>query len=148
MMTERIKSLDEIKDPEAFLSAYYKAMDDAKDTREENKSLKAELEGKSDEAVAKWRERALKAEARATLESQGIKNPDRILKYLSLDGVDFDDEGNLTGLDDKVNEVKNDFPELFDVKKRAGRNSADIHENKPSTPEKSLTESQVDSWFS
>lgn len=146
-MAERIKSLDEIKDPEAFLSAYYKAMDDAKETREENKRLRAEVEGTSDEEVSKWRERALKAEARSNLEGQGIKDAERILKYVNLEGVDFDEEGNLTGFDDKLESIKSDFPELFDTKRRAGRSSADIHESKPVNSEKSLTESQVESWF-
>ena len=146
-MSDRITSLDEIKDPEAFLKAYYKAMDEAKEMRQENKTLQAQLDSTSDEEISKWRSRALKAEAKANLEGQGIKDADRILKYISLDGVDFDEDGNLTGLDDKVNEVKTDFPELFDVKRRAGRSSADIHANEPAETKKSLTEAQVDAWF-
>jgi len=130
-MSDRITSLEEIKDPEKFLAAYYKAMDEAREMREENKTLREQVEATGDEAVSKWRSRALQAEAKANLEGQGIKNPDRILKYLNLEGVDFDDEGNLTGLDDKVNEVKTDFPELFDVKRRAGSASADIHADSP-----------------
>lgn len=142
-MAERITSLDQIEDAEKFLNAYYGAMEDAKTLREENKTLQTQLESTSDEEISKWRTRALQAEAKATLESQGIKNPDRILKYLNLDGVDFDEEGNLTGLDDKVNEVKTDFPELFDVKRRAGSSSADIHEGKPAKRELTPSEQQV-----
>lgn len=141
-MTDRIKSLDEIKDPEAFLNAYYGAMEEAKTFREENKALQAQLEeGGMGEEVSKWKKRALQAEARSTLEGQGIKNADRILKYLNLDGVDFDEAGNIKGLDEKVNEVKTDFPELFDTKRRAGRSSADIHANNPA--EKAVTGSEA-----
>lgn len=142
-MTDRIKSLDEIEDPEKFLNAYYKAMDEAKEFREENKTLREQVEATGDEAVSQWRDRALKAEAKSVLEGQGIKNPDRILKYMKLDGVDFDEDGNLTGLDDKVTEVKTDFPELFDVKRRAGSQSADIHASNPPKPKMNGTEAQV-----
>lgn len=126
-MSDRITSLDQIEDPEKFLNAYYGAMEDAKTLRLTNKELQAQVDAGSDEEVGKWKTRALKAEAKSVLEAGGIKGADRILKYINLDGVDFDDEGNLTGLDDKVNEVKTDFPELFDAKRRAGRQSADIH---------------------
>jgi hypothetical protein len=141
--TNRITSLEEIKDPEAFLKAYYKAMDDAKETREENKTLRTQVESTSDEEVNKWKSRAVKAEAKVNLEGQGIKGADRILKYLNLDGVDFDDDGNLTGLDDKVTEVKKDFPELFDPKIRAGRQSVDIHTGKPTKTPMTGTQAQV-----
>lgn len=138
-----IKSLEDIKDPEGFLKEYHKARNDLTELRAENKRLTTELESKSDDEAGKWKDRALKAEAKTTLEAQGIKNAERILKYLDLEGVDFDDEGNLTGLDDKVTEVKTDFPELFDTKRRAGRNSADIHDQNPSKRELSPSELQV-----
>lgn len=140
---DEIKSLDDIKDPEGFLKAYAKARQDLSDLRADNKRLTTELEAKSDDEVSKWKERALKAEAKTTLEAQGIKNAERILKYLNLEGVDFDEDGNLTGLDDKVTEVKTDFPELFDTKRRAGRNSADIHDQNPPKRELSPSELQV-----
>lgn len=142
-MAERITSLDEIENPEAFLNAYYKAMDEAKDFREENKRLTAELEDKSDDAADRWKMRALVAEAKVALEEQGVKDADRIVKRLNLENVDFDDDGNLTGFDESVSEFKADFPELFDTKKRAGRNSADIHENKPAQRELSPSEQQA-----
>lgn len=147
-MSERIKDLSEVKDPEAFLTAYYKAMDEAKEFREEVKRLRGQVEeGGSDEEVSKWKSRALKAEAKSTLEGQGIKDPERILKYINLDGVDFDENGAVTGLDDKVNEVKADFPELFDAKRKAARSSADIHADTPPKPSMSSTEAQVARLF-
>lgn len=135
-MAERITSLDEIKDPEAFLKAYYKAMDELSEMRvelkESTKVLDELKESGSDENLAKWKDRALKQAVKSMLETEGIKNSDRILKYMSLEGVDFDDEKDiLTGFDDKLKEVKTDFPELFDAKRRAGSSSADIHANAP-----------------
>lgn len=147
-MSERIKSLSEIKDPEAFLAAYYAAMDDAKETRAEVKRLREQAEeAGSDEEISKWKSRALKAEAKSNLERQGIKDPERILKYINLDGVDFDEDGAVTGLDDKVNEVKADFPELFDAKRKASRASADIHADTPPKANLSSTEAQVARLF-
>lgn len=137
-------SEEEVKDPQGLLKAYRELQQDVVTLRDENKSLK---DNSSEDAVNTWKTRALKAEARVSLSDQGIKDADRILKYVDLDGVDFDDEGNLTGLDDKLNEIKSDFPELFDVKRRAGRSSADIHEKTPTKEQKSVTENQVDSLF-
>lgn len=145
--TEEITSLEDIRDPEAFLKAYKKMKEDLVTLRSENKELKTQVDSTDEEAVNKWKERAVKAEAKNSLNGQGIKDADRILKYVSLDGVDFDEEGNLSGLDDKLEGIKTDFPELFDVKKRAGRNNADIHaDSKVETP-KSTTESQVERIF-
>lgn len=149
-MTEEnkeINSLEDIQNPEAFLRAYRKMKDDLRDLRAENKSLTQQIESVDEDAVTKWKERAVKAEAKLNLEGQGIKDADRILKYVSLDGVDFDEEGNLSGLDDKLEGIKTDFPELFDTKRRAGRNSADIHADTPANTQKDLTETQVDAWF-
>lgn len=133
-MSDRIKSLEEVKDPEAFLEAHYKAFEDLQRLRgeltEATKELDTLKESTSDEAVAKWRDRAIKAAVKNAVEGEGIKGADRILKYLNLEGVDFDENEKLTGLDEKLTEVKTDFPELFDAKRRAGSQSADIHANK------------------
>lgn len=146
-MAERIKSLSEVQDEEAFLNAHYQAHDDLVKLRGELQTAQTELEtlkeSNSDEEVSKWRERAIKAAVKAAVEAEGIKNADRITKYINLDGVDFDDEEKLTGFDEKLNEVKKDFPELFDAKKRAGRESADIHTTKGTSKPVTGTEAQV-----
>lgn len=130
-MADRITSAEDIEDFEKFIAAHYKALDDLKELRSEIKTLQGEAEALresgSEENLEKWKQRALKQAAQSRLAGEGIKDADRILKYMSLDGVDFDEDDSLTGFDDKLNEVKSDFPELFDVKKRAGRQSADIH---------------------
>lgn len=145
--TEEITSLEDIRDPEAFLKAYKKMKEDLVTLRSENKELKTQVDSTDEEAVNKWKERAVKAEARNALSGQGIKDADRILKYVSLEGVDFDEEGNLSGLDDKLDGIKSDFPELFDIKKRAGRNSADIHADTKVERSLSPTERQVAGIF-
>lgn len=145
--TEEITSLEDIRDPEAFLKAYHKMKEDLKTLRSENKELTQQIESVDDSEVTKWKERAVRAEAKNNLASQGIKDADRILKYVDLNGVDFDEEGSLTGLDDKLSDIKNDFPELFDAKKRAGRNSADIHADTKVETAKSPTDLQVERIF-
>lgn len=135
---------EEVKDPQALLKSYREAVEDLKALREENKELK---EAGSDEVINKWKTRAARSEAKLALQGQGIKDSERILKYLSLEGVDFDDDDKVTGLDEKLEEVKKDFPELFDAKKRAGRSSVDIHADNPANTKKSTTEEQVDAIF-
>jgi len=41
-------------------------------------------------------------------------NTDRILKFVKFEGLSFDDDFNILGLDDQIKELKSDFPELFD----------------------------------
>ena len=141
------ENTNEVRDPQGLLAAYNKAKEDLVELRATNKQLETQLAAVDQDAITKWKERALKAEAKMTLENDGVKNADRILKYISLDGVDFDEEGNLTGLDAKVEEVKTDFPELFDTKRRAGRTGIDATADNPVKPVKDLTDMQVDSWF-
>lgn len=134
---------EEVKDPQGLLKMYRELQEDVKNLRNENKSLTEQLADTDTEAVDKWRSRAIRAEAKANLEGQGIKDADRILKYVNLEGVDLDDEKGLTGFDEKLEGIKKDFPELFDAKKRAGRSSADIHADAPAKKEMSGTEAQV-----
>ena len=91
---------------------------------------------------------AVEMAVQQSLAEQGIKNPERIAKYLKKDDISFDDDGALTGFDERLDEVKADFPELFDTKRRAGRQNVDIHADNPANVKKSTTESQVDALFS
>lgn len=140
---------EEVTDPQGLLKAYNKAKKDLAALREELKALedeKAELAKQAEalpEEVSKWRDMVLKGEAQRNLESQGIKNPERVLKYVDLEGVDYDTEKGLVGFDEKLAVVKTDFPELFDVKRRAARTSVDIHANNPAKPELTGTDAQV-----
>lgn len=134
---------EEVKDPQALLKAYRQLQDDITALRTEKKALETQLESADPEAVEKWRQRAVKAEAKVNLEAQGIKNAERILKYMDLKDVEVDDDGNLKGFDDKLKGIKTDFPELFDTKKRAGRNGADIHADSAADVKRTGTEAQV-----
>jgi minor structural protein GP20 len=114
MSEEELETTEEIQDPKAVLAALDRAKKDAEKWRKEVDALK------STPGEDKFKDRAMKAEIKNTLHDSGVKNVDRILKHMSLDGIDFDDDGNLVGLESKMKELRDDIPELFDVKKRAG----------------------------
>lgn len=138
---------NEVKDPHGLLKAYNKLKDDVAELRVENKRLQSVVDETGEEAVNKWKDRAVKQAARSALEGEGIKDADRILKYITLEGVDFDDNDSITGLDEKLTDVRKDFPELFDKKRRAGSNSADIHQNEAPKRVLTPTEAQVARMF-
>jgi hypothetical protein len=139
-------SEEEVKDPQAVLAELRRAQEDLKTLRSENKNLQTQLEGVNEDAVNKWRIRAVKAEAKVHLESQGVKDADRILKYVDLKDVDFDENEKLVNFDDKITTIKTDFPELFDVKRRVG-GKADISTKDAPDIKRSGTEAQVARLF-
>lgn len=122
----------EIKDPAGLLAAYDKAKADLVALRNENKELKGQLETLNQD---EFRARALKAETKLALQAQGIKDVDRLMPYIGTEGLDFDDKGAVTGLDDRLKALQKDLPEIFDPKRRVG-GKADIHANDPSEPKR------------
>lgn len=146
-MTDKTNDEEMVKNPENLLRMYRELQADVTTLRTENKELKNKVEAADEAAVEKWKSRAVKAEAKQRLETEGVRNAERILKYMKLEGIDFDDDDKLSGFDEKFEEVKTDFPELFDKKRRVG-GGADIHADGKVENEKSLTEQQVAGWFS
>lgn len=113
-----MEELEAVKaEKEKILAELRRAQEDIKGLRADNKTLTEKAEANDHEV---WKSRALKAEAKLALGDKGIRDPDRILKYMPLDGLDFDENGAVVGLDDRLGEVAKDFPELFDKKRRAG----------------------------
>ena len=143
-----------IEDPAALLKAHDKLKQDITDMRarlKEMEKAKNDLQELADslspENFAKMKERALKAEIKALLEADGIPNAEGVIKYLDLKDVDYDEDNNIVGVDEKLDALRNDLPLLFDKKARAGRSGADIHEKNPANTQKSTTEAQVDQLF-
>lgn len=131
----------EIKDPKAVLAALERAKADAKRYREQAEALQtkvSELEAQPNT----WRERVVAAEAKLALNSLGIKDTDRLLKYLDTNSVTLDEEGKVTGLTEAVEALKVDFPELFEPKRRVG-NAADIFADGNNKPQLSDSEVQA-----
>jgi hypothetical protein len=118
---------EQVQDPPAVLAELRRAQADLKTLRSELANAHKEVETlKTQVSDDSWRSRALTAEIKSTLTSQGIKDVDRVLKYVKVDGLDFDDKGELIGLDDKLKEWRKDLPEVFEPKRRVG-GRADIH---------------------
>lgn len=105
----------EIRDPQAVLSALEKAKAEAKKTRLEKEELEkqlAELTNKTTLAQARLMdEKILK-----NLSSLGIPNGGKLMKYIKLDQLQLTDDFEVAGLQDQIDSLKTDFPELFDPK--------------------------------
>ena len=110
-----------IEDPKAVLSALERYKEEAKTFREERDTLKKQVdESTAGEEVKKWRSRSVKTDAKNALKEKGHANADRLLDFMDLDALDYDDKETLVGLDDQLKAVQNKLPELFDVRKAVG----------------------------
>jgi hypothetical protein len=120
-------SEEEVKDPNGLLEAYNRLKEDIRRISAERDALSAEKDKWTEAAQEnEWRSRALLAEVKAGLTSRGLKDADRIIKVLGTEGIEFDDNGNVTGLDERIKAASADFPELFDARVRAA-GKADAH---------------------
>lgn len=66
-------------------------------------------------ATAAANGRIIKAEARGSLKAAGIdpKRVERAVGLLSLDDIDVDDDGTVEGLDEAIDDLRREWPELF-----------------------------------
>lgn len=65
--------------------------------------------------AGRWRDRAIRSEARAALAAAGASADrlPRLVRMVDTAELDIDDDGEVTGLVDQIEELKDDFPELF-----------------------------------
>jgi hypothetical protein len=113
--TQQDGTSNEIKDPEAVLAALDRAKKDAKAAREEKEALEAKL-AQYEQDNAKYSGKLLREKVIQELGKLNIANTERILKFVKFEGLTFDEELNIVGLEEQIAELKNDFPELFDPK--------------------------------
>lgn len=64
------------------------------------------------EADTTWKPRVINTEARASLVEMGCKNPARLIKLIDHTKVSVEGDG-LLGLEEQLNELKDEWPELF-----------------------------------
>jgi hypothetical protein len=109
----------EIKDPAAVLAALDRAKKDAKQFRLEKEELETQLKS--------WQEHSNKVQSKLVqdkvlghIQGLGIQNSDRLLKYIKTDSLALNDDLELEGLDEQIETLKTDFPELFDPKLLVG----------------------------
>ena len=138
-ITQQDGTSEEIKDPAAVLAALDRAKKDAKAFREEKEALEAKLAA-YEQDKAKISDKLLKEKVTQELSKLNNINLDRIVKFIKFDSLSFDDELNLVGFQDQIEELKKDFPELFDPKLLvAGK--ADTSDSQP--VEKRLSASEL-----
>lgn len=139
------------------IAARDKAKKEARDRTRELDELKRSSETSEDTARREAAEEARKTadarykpiSVRAALLEAGVL-PARVkgaLKLIDLDDVEIDDDGEVTGLDSQIDDLKKDWSELFAVEQEPGkkleprRGGADGADKKP-TPKKELTASE------
>lgn len=124
-MSNENEATPEVRDPAGLLAAYDKAKADLVALRNEHKVLQEQVAGMAD---SPYRAQALAAETRLALQAQGVKDVDRLMPYIGIEGLDFDENNKVTGLEERLANLRKDLPEVFDPKVRAG-GKADIFAN-------------------
>lgn len=108
-----------IEDPKAVLDALDRAKSDAKRFREEKEKLEIDLNSK-DQTIAEFSGKLLREKVLQKISEEGIKDPKRILKFMNLNTLEFDENLEVKGFEDQFNQLKEDLPEVFDAKLRVG----------------------------
>lgn len=108
-----------INDPKAVLDALDRAKSDAKKFREEKEQLENDLNSK-DQKIAEFSGRLLNEKIVQKLSAEGLKEPARFVKYIDLMKLEFDENLEIKGLEEQLEQLKKDFPEIFDPKVRVG----------------------------
>lgn len=103
--------------------------------------IEARIQAARDEerelADTAWGQHVIKVEAKGALAAAGAKNAKRALGLLDLDDVDFDEDGEVIGLDAAIRALRKEMPELFN-----GRSASNDHKSGgegPAKDEKKLT---------
>lgn len=67
------------------------------------------------EAEGKWKTKVIRAEARGALASAGVDSAklNKALRLLDMDEIDVDEDDEVHGLEDQIDELREEFPELF-----------------------------------
>ena len=105
----------EIKDPVAVLAALDRAKADAKKFRIEKEAMEQEVvltREKLDLNQTKLKNDKI---IRQLLET-GVPNAEKLLKYIKTSEIELTEDFEINGLNDQLESLKVDFPELFDPK--------------------------------
>jgi hypothetical protein len=105
----------EIRDPKAVLDALDKAKAEAKKFRLEKEALEVQLTESSQKALS-IQSNLMNEKINKHLSSLGIQHGDKLSKYLKLDALSLTEDFEVAGLDEQIDVLKTDFPELFDPK--------------------------------
>lgn len=92
------------------------------------------------EAEAAYKPMIIKTAARAAFAEAGIRPErlDRAVKNLELDGLELASDGTVEGLDDQIQDLKDDTPEWFTAPRRRGAAGVDAASATPVRKKKSI----------
>ncbi len=142
---EVLSLLGGIEDPKAVLSALDRAKEEAKAYREERDTYKKQVEeSTAGEEIKKWRTRSVKTDAKNALKENGYTNADRLLSFMDLEALEYDDKDNLTGLNEQLKAVQDKLPELFDIRKAVGGAADSKESGKVAAQEEDPLKAQIE----
>lgn len=106
----------EIKDPKKVLDALERAKADAKKNREEKEEIKKNWEEAMNQ-LHEWSAKLTIERAERQIRKSGLPNSDKLRKYIDFDRITFNDQTlEIEGLQEQIEELKVEYPELFDPK--------------------------------
>lgn len=117
----------------------------SKDDEDDAPDVDAIREQARQEARAESDNRVKRASVRSELRAAGIptESAGRLVGLVKLEDLDVDDDGNVDGLDEVLDELRADFPQLFgkgeDEPKRTTRRSVAGREGTPTGRSKKLS---------
>lgn len=78
-------------------------------------------------------ERAIRAEAKTALAAAGIPADrlSRAVRLIDLRSLEFDDDDELIGIEDEIEDLKDEWPELFEKKKRSRDDDEEDDDDRP-----------------
>lgn len=113
------------KDFDALNEALKKARRDARAAKRSKTPASKDADEKITAETKKWQSVVIKQSAKLALKDAGLQGaPDKLLKLLDIDDIEVDDDGEVDGLTEQIDELKKDYPELF-AKKRRGIDAGD-----------------------
>jgi hypothetical protein len=122
------KALQAARQDARKATADLKALQRQHASAEERALLDAKEQG-IEEGRTNTREPLVKALVAAKLEAAGVQgtNTPRLVRLLDLDKIDLDAEGEVIGLDDQVDELKTEFPNLFAPANGSGTRAPNVN---------------------
>jgi hypothetical protein len=73
-----------------------------------------------------------KQAAKAELVAQGLKgSPERLLKLIDYDDIEVSDDGDVSGIEEQVRQLKSEYPDLFQRERKVGGTSKDGSDKNP-----------------
>ena len=90
-----------------------------KATKKDDDADEVDEEAITEKVTSAWKPRVVNASARAALVEAGGSNLKALLKLVEHDDLEVTDDGEVEGLDEEVDRLKEEYPELFAAKRRA-----------------------------